>query len=312
MTQLNLSGRQTTETQKKAATDLEDGSVKNQTVGALGALAMFAAVIVVGSCSRSSKPEAVQQPIQSTSPASAPAVAIPAPAPIAAPAVAKAKAKKRRGPTLSYVNRDYGVSFDFPRNYQLKTGKQAESAFAAMNLQPTNFVNPGGVTLAAVELPGNSYPGSDFKSASIHVSVNPVMTSEACNQFAFAEPDTGVDPSSTLEIAKVKIGSIEYSEVENSMAGMMKQADSKYYHAFNDSACYEFTLDVGTESDGNAEGVKPVDRPAVFGKLEKILATVKLHPAAIPEAKAPASSAKQPATDGSPNTQEQSAISPKL
>jgi hypothetical protein len=312
MTQLNLSGRQRTETQKKSTNDLEDGSVKNQTVGALGALAMFAAVIVVGSCSRSSKPEVQQQPIQPTTTASASAVTNPAPAPVAAPAVAKAKAKKRLGPTRSYVNRDYGVSFNFPRTYQLKTGKQAESAFAAMNLQPTNLVNPGGVALAAVELPGNSYPGSDFKSASIHVSVNPVMTSEACNQFAFAEPETGVAPSSTPEIAKVKIGAIEYSKVENSMAGMMKQADSKYYHAFNDGACYEFALDIGTESDGNVEGVKPVDRPAVFGKLEKILATVKLRPAAIPEAEAPASSTKQPATDGPAKTEEQSAITPKL
>ena len=80
---------------------------------------------------------------------------------------------------------------------------------------------------------------------------------------------------------------------------MMKQPDSRYYHAFNDGACYEFALDIGTESDVNVEDVKPVDRRAVFGKLEKILATVKLHPAAIPEAEAPASSssAKQPATD---------------
>ena len=34
----------------------------------------------------------------------------------------------------------------------------------------TNFVNPGGVMLAAVELPGNSYPGTDFKSGLGHTS----------------------------------------------------------------------------------------------------------------------------------------------
>ena len=51
MTQLNLSGRQPNDTQQKPAAKNEEESIKNQTVGALGALAMFAAVIVVGSCS---------------------------------------------------------------------------------------------------------------------------------------------------------------------------------------------------------------------------------------------------------------------
>ena len=73
MTQLNLSGRQSNNTQQKPAAEPEDESIKNQTVGALGALAMFAAVIVIGSCSRSSKPVAVQQPVQPATPVSAPA-----------------------------------------------------------------------------------------------------------------------------------------------------------------------------------------------------------------------------------------------
>ena len=118
MTQLNLSGRQSNNTQQKPAAEHEDGSIKNQTVGALGALAMFAAVIVIGSCS-SSKPVAVQQPVQPTAPVSAPAPAVSTPAPTPAPVVAKAK--KHRAATLSYVNREYGLSFNFPRNYQLKT-----------------------------------------------------------------------------------------------------------------------------------------------------------------------------------------------
>src|SRR4029077_4155352 len=121
MTQLNLSGRQSDNTQQKPAAENaagnEDGSIKNQTVGALGALAMFAAVIVIGSCSSSSKPVAVQQPVQPTAPVSAPASTIPTPAPT--PAAVVAKAKKHRAATVSYVNREYGLSFNFPRTYQL-------------------------------------------------------------------------------------------------------------------------------------------------------------------------------------------------
>ena len=50
-----------------------------------------------------------------------------------------------------------------------------------------NFVHPGGVALAAVEMPGNSYPGTDFKSGSFNVSVNPGMTPKPARQFAFPE-----------------------------------------------------------------------------------------------------------------------------
>jgi len=71
MTQLNLSGRQSGDNQKDSSKEPKDGSISNQTVGALGALAMFAAVIVIGSCSRTGKPVAVQQPTQPTTPVSA-------------------------------------------------------------------------------------------------------------------------------------------------------------------------------------------------------------------------------------------------
>ena len=80
-----------------------------------------------------------------------------------------------------------------------------------------DFVQPGGVTLAAVELPDNSYPGTGFKSGFVTVSVNPGMTSEACNQFAFPERTSAGESSS-----QVKIGAIEFQEVENSSAAMMK------------------------------------------------------------------------------------------
>src|SRR5438552_250226 len=124
MTQLNLSGKQSTNTQQNQNAESEGGSIKNQTVGALGALAMFAAVM----------------------------------------------------------------------------------------------------------LPTNSYPGTDFKSGFVNLSVNPGMTSEACTQFAFPESKAGTEQSSkdttgTDTTKKVKIGDVEFSQVQNSTAGAMKQTD---------------------------------------------------------------------------------------
>jgi hypothetical protein len=320
MTQLNLSGKNSTNTQQNPSTEPEGGSLKNQTVGALGALAMFAAVIVIGSCSRSNTPVAVQPPVQPTPPVSAPAVTAQAPAPVPTPVQAKARTKKPRPATVSYVNPEYGISFSFSRQYSLKSGDAAQLSWGDLGPFQMDFVHPGGVTLAGVQLPGNSYPGTDFKSGFVNLSVNPRMTSEACTQFAFPEAKAGVETSSPGgndtsgkdTTTKVKIGALEFTEVENSTATTMKQTDAKYYHAFNNGACYEFALGIGTESDGNIEGITPVDRKAVFGKLEKILATVKLQPAAVPATEAPVPSAREAAPDGSSSTQEQSAIDRKF
>ncbi len=306
MTQLNLSGRQSNNTQQKPAAEHEDGSIKNQTVGALGALAMFAAVIVIGSCSRSSKPVAVQQPVQPTAPVSAPAPTVPTPAPVPAPVVAKAK--KHRAATLSYVNREYGLSFNFPRNYKLKTettktGRESPVASATTEPLSMNLAHSGGVTLAAVEMPSNSFPGTDFKSGFLNVGVNPGMTSDACAQFVVPESSTGTHTSTPVKIEQVKFGATEFHEVENNSGAMTKQADAKYYHAFNNGACYEFALGIATSDDGEVEEITPVDRQAVFARLEKILATVKLQPVVLPEilTPVPAVAATTPAESSSPS-----------
>ena len=297
MTQLNLSGRQPNNAQQqKPSAEYDDGSIKDQTVGALGALAMFVVVIVIASCSRSNKPVAVQQPIQPATQVSAPAVTVPATVPAPVVAQVKAKTKKHRAATLSYVNPEYGISLNFPRNYLLKTGKEMQGASETTETARMDFVHPGGVTLADVKLPDNSYPGTDFKSAFLNVSVNPGMTSEDCTQFAFPDPAAGGDASAQVKStpakpSKVKIGAIEFDQVESSEAAAMKQTDAKYYHVFSNRTCYEFALGIGTESDGNVEGTTPIDREQVFGKLEKILATVKLQPTVMPETATPSASA---------------------
>jgi hypothetical protein len=283
---------------------------------------MFAAVIVIASCSRKSTPVAIQPPIQPEAPVSAPSITDAALAATPAPAApGKAKTRKRRPATVSYVNPEYGISFRFPRAYGLKSGDAAQLSWGDLGPFQMDFVHPGGVTLAGVQLPADSYPGTDFNSGFLNLSVNPRMTAEACTQFAFPEGKTSSSDSAeatdskdatgreskvadkTTETAtKVKIGAVEFTEVESSTTEAMKQTDAKYYHAFNNGACYEFALGIGTKSDGNVEGITPVDRQAVFGKLEKILATVKLQPAAIPEAETSAPSAKQVVPDASSNS----------
>jgi hypothetical protein len=74
-----------------------------------------------------------------------------------------------------------------------------------------------------------------------------------------------------------------------------RQSDSKYFHVYQNGACYEFALNVTT--DASEEGlVKHVDRDRVFNRLEQILSTVKINsvqPEVQAESQAPAATPAQ-------------------
>jgi len=187
---------------------------------------------------------------------------------------------------VTYTNRTYGLSFQYPRSYILKTGDEANLHWTASEPVQMDFVQPGGVAVAAIEPPpGSCSRGSDqatdFTSAFFNVSVNPNLTSAQCAQFAFPKPDDA--PVGPVSPAKVTVGAIAFDEIEEAMP----QADARYYHVFKNGACYEFALGLGTTVDEAKEGVTRVSSKEVFGKLEKILSTVKIQEPAV-QAGAPA------------------------
>ena len=185
------------------------------------------------------------------------------------------KVTKKRSPTVTYKDVASGVSFQYPRKYALKTGQDAKLEWNGLGPVPMNFIEPGGVTVAAIQLPSGSYPGTDFASAFFNVSVHRTLSSDECSKFGLTDavhPDQPADPT------KVKIGDKEFDQVEDFGGETVKQAAAKYYHLYENGACYEFTLGLGTAGYGIEEGIEPVDRSEVFSKLEKILATVKLQP----------------------------------
>ena len=88
------------------------------------------------------------------------------------------------------------------------------------------------------------------------------------------------------------LGDLELRATEAVSGEGTRQSDSKYFHVFQNGACYEFALNVTTVA--SQEGVmKHVDRDKVFDRLEKILATVKINPVTAP---APEVTAEVPAT----------------
>lgn len=276
---------------------------------------VFAAVLIVCSvtvgCS-SDKPKTVSTNNQISVPQpQSETAAAPVPAPVAE-APAKPVPRKivhKRPVTVTFTDKTYGVAFEYPRRYAIETGNAATELLAS-NPIAMNFVQPGGLALAAVELPETGFANTDFSSAFFNVSIHKSLTADQCTEFAVPQPKTVPQTStanSSAEVtpvsstgtptagtqsasgSKLVLGDLELRATEAVTGEGTRQSDSKYFHVFQNGACYEFALNVTTVA--SEDGVmKHVDRDKVFDRLEKILATVKINSVAAPEvtAEAPA------------------------
>jgi hypothetical protein len=291
---------------------------------------VFAAVLIICSvtvgCS-SDKPKPVSSNIQiPVTPTQNPIASMPAPVMQADSKPAPKKVVRKKPATVNYSDKTYGVTFEYPRRYAIETGSAATELLTS-NPIAMNFVQPGGVALAAVELPETSFANTDFSSAFFNVSVNKTLTADQCREFAVPQPKVATTPATSTEPAtasassvqtesassapasksdsqpaptpsndlasasKLMLGDLELRATEAVSGEGTRQSDSKYFHAFQNGACYEFALNVTTMASD--QGVtKHVDRDKVFNRLEQILATVKINPVVT----APEVTAEAPAT----------------
>lgn len=254
-----------------------------------------------------------------------PAMQEPSPiAPTSAMQAEKKPAKKvahKKPATVNYADKTYGVTFEYPRRYAIETGNAAQELLAS-NPLPMNFVQPGGVALAAVELPETGYANTDFSSAFFNVSVNKSLSADECSEFSVPQPksmpvadakpaaetitantasdaspsnsSTGTATPVAAEVpataksepeqqgSKLMLGDLELRATEAVSGEGTRQSDSKYFHVFQNGACYEFALNVTTVASQDGL-MKHVDRDKVFTRLEAILSTVKINPVAAPE-----------------------------
>jgi hypothetical protein len=169
---------------------------------------IFAALLIVCSvtvgCSSDNKPKPVSSNIQVPVPA-APAQLTPMPALQAAAKPAPKKVVPKKPATVNYADKTYGVTFEYPRRYAIETGDAAADLLAS-NPLAMNFVQPGGVALAAVELPETTFANTDFSSAFFNVSVNKSLTAEQCTEFAVPQSKVAAKsemaPASSTEVTK--------------------------------------------------------------------------------------------------------------
>ena len=266
---------------------------------------IFAALLIACSLSvgcSSDKPKTTSSNNQIPVTQNPPSMASSTTPPLALQTEAKPAPKKvvhKRPATVTYNDKSSGVSFDYPRKYAIETGDAANDLVTSSSV-PMNFVQPGGVALAAVELPETSFPDTDLSYAFFNVSVNKSVNADQCQEFSVpqttptAPPDPAAKTASTetasAQHSKLMLGDLELQGTETVSGEGTRQSDVKYFHAFQNGACYEFALNVTTVANQTAGELKHVDRDKVFNRLEKILATVKINavPAAAPEVTASA------------------------
>lgn len=188
------------------------------------------------------------------------------------------KGHKKPPATVAYIDPNSGLSFQYPTTFALTSGEQTQADLGEKDTAPMNFVQPGGTHVATIALSSASYPGTDFSSAFFAVNVDRTISEQECPHFAFV--DTSDADGEPIDAEKVKVGSNEMDMTSEFAGNAEKQAEARYYHSYESGACYEYVLGLGTAGFGTKEGIKPVDREAIFDRLEKILATVKFHPIA--------------------------------
>jgi len=281
-TQLHLNNKASQENSSKS---VRKNSLSTQkTLFGAGLLAVTAIsgvfLLITNGCSKGpAKTPAVNSANQNPAPISASLPSTPAPVVPAESPKPVHKRVQHKAPTATYSDPLHGISFRYPKGYILKAGDEPSFDLAGMGVQ-TDFVQPGGMTVAAIEMPGSSYPGTDFTSAIFSVSVNPQLSAAQCEQFAFS-PNTTSEKAPAAP-AKVKVGNSDFNMIETLGGDAKNEASTKYYHHFENGNCYEFTMGLAT-ADATVDGLQPVNRDQVFRKLEQILATVKLQPAVVPE-----------------------------
>jgi hypothetical protein len=279
MAQPDLFNSQEKKTRLKSATDNQSAThnhliATKHLPAACAGVAMVALLLGLGSCSKHKQNPAVTASNESAS--AAPMVRETPPPKTTTTAPAAKKLRKPRRTTATYVNQSYGVSFTYPKKYALKVGDEALLTWDGTRPVASGFRKSGGITVAAVVLPVALYPDTDLHSAFVGLNVNRNLTPSECEQFATSEAKSP-EPA---QPSPIKLGAIQFSEREDLDGGNFEQADTKYYHVFRNDVCYEFALGVGTARDGE-DDVKPqVDRTEVFQRLEKILASVEIKPAA--------------------------------
>jgi hypothetical protein len=248
---------------------------RQQKIAMIAGFLILGILIALSACSKQAPKPAlvgISSPETQTANAAAPVPSTPAPVTTGAK---KKTHKKRPAAIVTYRDPNTGVSFQYPRKFELASGDTVQPEIDGVGPVPMNFVQPGGSAVAMVAVPSTAYPGTDFTTAFFHVNVNRSLSEQECSEFAIV--DARNPDGEPMDAEKLRIGST-YMEKTSTFAGdALKQGEAQYYHRYENGSCYEFVLGLGTAGYGTDEEIAAVSRDEVFARLEKILTTVKIE-----------------------------------
>ena len=264
---------------------VDGGSTKRARIIGGAATAAVTAVLALmfvldfNGCSKEKKSAVVssgsQNKLSASSPAPTPAVQPASSLESKVEAVIQKKKPVKRIATATYKNSAYGISFRYPRSYTMMTPDKAGKDASWPDPVTMNFTEDGGETLATLVLPGTR------SSSYFRVSVNKNLDAERCSKFATTpepyEPPANppADPSEdSIVPVKTNVLGVEFARTES----VTDLSEARYYHRFENGACYEFAL--GVEDAPNT--TKPMDHLRIFDRLERIMTTVKIQSEPMP------------------------------
>jgi hypothetical protein len=201
-------------------------------------------------------------------PKPAAAKAQPSAPPIPAPV---SKHPSRDSEFTVYRNPEYGLSFRYPRNFDLRED------FEEGALQPLEGLTgdqPGAIPVAAVEIPSDAFPNTTFRSGTLLLVVNPAVTPGTCRSFTVPPDSDERDSTGATTIAGVPFHWWQSADFANHL-DYTTRVDAAFIH----SACIEFYLEVTDSVSPEPDPAeKPADSLRILRQLEKIVASLQLHP----------------------------------
>ena len=252
---------------------------RQQKVAMLAAFVILGILLALSACSKESPKTAlvgISTPEKQASTVTATPSATTPPLVVPVAGSKKMVRKPRPAAVVTYSDSKTGVSFRYPRKYELATGDKVEAKNDGIERVPMNFVQPGGQGVATVTVPANRYKGTDLTTAFFNVNVNRSLSEQECSQFAVV--DARNPDGEPMDAEKLQVGTATMEKTSNFSGDALKQVETQYYHRYDNGACYEFALGLGTAGFGTDGKVEAVNHDEVFANLGKILATVKIQP----------------------------------
>jgi hypothetical protein len=222
----------------------------------------LAAVVIAVACSNHPKPNLNSEKAEGVArPAVLKTVATTMSEPVSLNAPASNGVAKPLSKTINYKSRDYGVSFEYPRQYAYVSAKTVANGDAS--LKPKADGTNTQFTLASVEIPKGFYPDTDFERGYFTVSLNEDLTEEECQAV--------IGPA---KAQTENINGVDFRWVETDNGGSGESAKIRNYVAYTNATCYE--LELGEKSKNEKGLAREVNPDQVFKRLDAIAATVKI------------------------------------